>query len=53
MATLIIPLRSLLGLAGVPGEAAGFGPVETTYGARCASRQVTVRFLAGKRSRSR
>jgi hypothetical protein len=28
MATLIIPLRSLLGIAGVPGEAAGFGPVD-------------------------
>jgi hypothetical protein len=28
MATLIIPLRSLLGIAGIPGEAAGFGPVD-------------------------
>jgi len=28
MANLIIPLRSLLGIAGVPGEAAGFGPVD-------------------------
>jgi hypothetical protein len=27
MANLIIPLRSLLGIAGIPGEVAGFGPV--------------------------